>query len=794
MSLGGFIFIVLLWWKVTNSSASVYNSKLVENDYPYNIKDNSASHQYDIDDPESSRNAREKSFPEISQTKLKNDNVDYGTYEQTSRYQQREYERGYSSWLLRTYDDSSEDKNTCKTKDCQTVANEIRNSIDMSVHPCEDFDKFACGGWRSLNPIPESQSQWTQFTKLWKHEETLLRDLIQRQENSSANTTSSLIFAWYTSCLNETERKRNGDKTLLKLIAELGSCPILTRSSWCAQNWSFVNRLVQLNQISIHPFFLLMPRDNLVNSSQILLTLSPSKLLLESENFYLGKGSYHSSVFKAYTKLMIELILKLRGSLRFHDIASLLNFRNQIANMLRLEIFMAKIWKSTSKFVYAIISLNRLQREIPWFPWKYYILRLYSGINLAKPITGDEMIAIYKLDAIKKIAWLLKYTPKSVKSNFLIWNAIFSFTGVIGPDYENVRHQFIVAMYGNQKRKERWRECVSSTSAALPMALGKLFVKEKFDENSQKAADRIIEGIRQQLIKDFNDISWMDEITTKKAKEKAEAIVKNIGYPQYVLNETLLSKKYDGMSFNGMFLVNILQRRKIISRNTLKLREKEADRKRWSMSPQEINAYYSPQYNKIVFPAGVLQPPFWQASFPMSMQFGGLGFIAGHEISHGFDVTGMHYDKYGNFIAWGTNSTSKAFMEKSTCLSKQYSNYTIFGKHINGIKTLSENIADNGGIRLAYKAYEEWKNKTGLRDTLLPGLRFTSDQLFFLKGAQIWCANVRKKSTLNMIDIDPHTPKIFRIIGPFSNFEKFSEAFNCSLGSRMNPEKKCRVW
>ncbi|CAB3992501.1 endothelin-converting enzyme homolog [Paramuricea clavata] len=792
MRFGQFFLLVLICWNV---SCSLYSDDdRLNHGYPYNIGVPSILHKYDIDDPESVIKA--KRVFEDNRQENDDDDIDYGTFEENESY--RDYERGYSNWYLRSYDESSngyQDNKICETNDCHNAAAEIKNGLDTSADPCQDFDQFACGGWRSRNPIPKSQSQWTQFMKLWHHEETLLKDVIERQANSSENSSAALIYSWYSSCLNETERKQSGDKPLLGLILELGSSSVITPFTWFPFGWMFVDHVVLLNRLAIHPFFLVTPRNDLLNSSRVLLTFSPSKTLLGSPNFYFGKGTYYKDVRYAYIKLMIHLIIKLRRSFGMDRINSVYSFRNQIANIFKLEYYIARVLYSKKKTTYHIMSLNRLQREIPWFPWKLYIHKLYFNVKQKKPITGNEMIAIFRLNVLKKITRILKLTPKSIKANFLMWNIAYQFTGDISADYETVRHRFVVAMYGDRQRKARWRECVSSTSAALSMAVGKLFVEETFDEHSKMRAEKIIEDIRQQLIKDFENISWMDKDTTKNAEEKAKAILKNIGFPKFVLNETLVRYYYAGMSFHPeKFLNNIILRRLIISHNTLTSREVKPDRQRWSMAPQQINAYYSQEFNKIVFPAGILQPPFWHASYPMSIQYGGLGFVVGHEISHGFDVNGMHYDKNGNYIGWWTNSSKNAFKLKSHCLSGQYSNYTVFGKNINGVTTLGENIADNGGIRLAYKAYKEWKKNNGTNEKTLPGLPFSHDQLFFLKGAQLWCANIRKKVALNMIDTDPHTLKMFRIIGPFSNSVAFSKAFKCPSGSRMNPVKKCRVW
>lgn len=772
-----FLYVLLIVVPVDSSLYGIRDQD-DQNEYPYNVELPSILHKYEFDnDPDM---ARQKYYADDK------DDIDYDTFEENEN--PRDFERGFPDWLYENNEDNSAGKNVCDTKACHKIAAEIRSNIDASIDPCEDFDKFACGGWRKQNPIPKANAEWTKFLKLWESEERILKNEIERQAKSPENSSGLLMYNWYTSCMNQHHAEKQTTAQFLRLIAKLGSCRLINHF-WFPFGWSLVNNMVLLNRLSIHPFFLVQPGNDLVNSSQVFLQVTPSKLVLDSLSFYLQPGKYYNEVRRAYLKMMIKVMDKL-SPFRMNP----LHFAQEINNVYRLELLLAKA-KLSSKFTtYQRMTLRQLQWEIPEFPWRTYILKLYYKIPQKKIITGDEIIAVSNKNILRKIAIILRLTSKSTLANYLIWNVASTFSTVVSPDYGSIYHVFLEAIYGNYKRKERWRECVASTSKALSMGVGKLFIEEKFDDHKIKKAAKIVEDIRQQMIKDFDKMAWMDTKTKKNAKEKADAMLKNIGYPKFILNETLVRMYYRGMSFEPKnFLLNILRRRIVVSYNTLCSREIKPDRARWSMAPQQINAYYSLNYNKIVILAGILQYPFWKKEYPMSMQYGGIGFIIGHEISHGFDNKGMHFDKYGNYHTWSSNSSFVEFNSRSRCLVDQYSHYKIFGKNINGKTTLGENIADNTGVKLAFKAYQNWLKNNG-EDMTLPGLPFNSNQLFFLKGAQMWCANIRRKSTLNSIDTDVHTPKMFRIIGPFSNFNEFSNAFNCSSKSRMNPEKKCSVW
>lgn len=775
-----FLFIMLPMSNVYSSIYSSWNDHDRQNEYPNNVDETSIVHKYDFDNPDMVFNPARKQYYDTD-TK---DDIDYDTFEENEN--PRNFARDFPDWLSYNKNDSA---GVCDTKTCHEAANEIYSNIDPTVNPCDDFDKFACGGWRKHNPIPETSPEWSPFRKTRGSEQEIIRDQIQRQANSAVDSSAFLVYNWYCSCMNMEEIHKQGVLPLTRVIDNFGSCPLLN-PFWFPFGWSLVNHLVGLNRfMAIHPFFLVTPGNDLFNSNQVLLKVSPADLILRSIAFYLRPGAYYDGVRVAYINLMVDVMREL-SLLRLNDAY----FLQQIKSVYRLELLLAKAKLSAKYYTYQKMTLRKLQREIPEFPWRKYIEALYSKIPQKKPITGNEIIAVENIYVLRKIAIIIRLTCRSTLANYLVLNIGIRFTDDLTQKLAASHHRFVVAMYGEQKRKERWRECVSSTNHALSMAAGRLFVEEKFNEDSKRQVASIFEDIRQQIINDFENISWMDEKTTTNAKEKAEAMLKNIGYPKFILNETQVRRYYRGMSFDSKnFLMNKLRRRLVLSFNTLYSREIKPNRGSWSMAPQSINAYYTSSYNKIVILAGILQSPFWKEGYPLSMQYGGIGFIIGHEISHGFDNKGMNFDKNGNYHIWASDTSSAAFSEKSGCLVDQYSNYKIFGQNINGKSTLGENIADNGGVKLAFKAYQDWLKHNG-QDKTLPGLSFENNQLFFLKGAQLWCSNIRRTSTLRNIATDVHTPKMYRTIGPFSNFNEFSKAFNCPSNSKMNPSKKCSVW
>lgn len=291
-------------------------------------------------------------------------------------------------------------------------------------------------------------------------------------------------------------------------------------------------------------------------------------------------------------------------------------------------------------------------------------------------------------------------------------------------------------------------------------------------------------------------MSWMDDKTRETAIEKVRKIVQMIGYPDWILDSVQLDKYYENVTLvTGEFLVSHLNiRRESVLRNHNKLGT-VPDRQEWHMMPVETNAYYSQSNNQIVFPAGILQRPFFTPSFPMSFNFGTTGMIIGHEMTHGFDNKGRHYDKYGNLNNWWTDQSATSFQSKTSCMVRQYSNYTAENTHLKGERVLGENIADNGGLKTAYMAYRHWvKSKDSNEVKDLPGLTLTPEQLFFVGFGQLWCSYYTPQYTKQAILTDEHTISKFRTIGVVSNSGDFARAFQCAPNTPMNPQIKCQVW
>ncbi|KDR08433.1 Neprilysin-2 [Zootermopsis nevadensis] len=339
-------------------------------------------------------------------------------------------------------------------------------------------------------------------------------------------------------------------------------------------------------------------------------------------------------------------------------------------------------------------------------------------------------------------------------------------------------------------------------SGSLSFAVGYSYVNQFFDNEAKRSALQMVENIRMQFSSSVSDVDWMDPITRKIAEDKAQAMKEMIGYPDWYANKSALEVYYKGVSIGRSHFRNVVSLRTFLVHQILSKLRLPTDRTEWFISPDTVNAYYNHQTNSITFPAGILQPPFFSKGRPEALNYGSIGAMIGHEITHGFDDIGRHSDKYGNLAQWWSKSTTDTYLEKAQCFIHQYGMYRVpeldemlhTEVMMNGVTTQGENMADNGGMRQAFLAYKKYVEHAG-SDKRLPGLhQFSPEQLFFLGFATVWCESSTKESLLQEVLTDSHSPHRLRVQGTLANSQDFAHAWNCHTGSPMNPQDKCLIW
>ncbi|XP_068738142.1 endothelin-converting enzyme 1-like, partial [Montipora capricornis] len=408
---------------------------------------------------------------------------------------------------------------------------------------------------------------------------------------------------------------------------------------------------------------------------------------------------------------------------------------------------------------------------------------------------SDEKILAYPASYYTRLVDLLenktKTDPKTVV-NYIIWTLINRFMRVLPQDYRDAYSDFVFTVQGNQTR-ERWIACISGMQDLFGMPLGLLFVDAAFDEGSKAAVTKMTRLMKQEFIKNLDSLEWMSYETKAKAKEKALAIQEDIGYPDYIKNSKELASHFTSLTVGDTLFNNFVSSLTFYANFSHGSLKKPVDKDQWFLGPSQVNGYYSPRQNRIVFLAAILQPPFYNPREPEYLNYGGIGVVVGHEITHGFDSAGRLFDKDGNLNNWWSGVSSRGFTARLGCLATQYSKYEVYGQKINGNQTLNENIADNGGIKLAFNAYKTLVEREGTEGAL-PGLGLTEEQLFFVGFARPWCSLYKKKAALLQLATDSHTFPQYRIIGTLQNYDKFAEAFKCKSDSPMNAKKKCSLW
>ncbi|XP_010583222.1 neprilysin isoform X1 [Haliaeetus albicilla] len=703
--------------------------------------------------------------------------------------------------LYATYDDG-----VCKTSDCIKSAARILENMDTTAEPCNDFYQYACGGWLKRNVIPETSSRYSNFDILRDELEVVLKDVL---DTPSSNDITAVQKAktLYRSCINETIIDSRGGRPLISLLPKVSDWPVATTNwdSAYGTAWTAETAIAQLNsrygkKVLIN--FFVGTDDK--NSTAHIIHIDQPGLGLPSRDYYECTGAYKEAC-SAYVDFMIsvaKLILQERN-ISFNES----EISEQMKRVMDLE---KEIANATTKsedrndplLLYNKMTLAQLQNNFSLeidhkvFNWSKFINDIMSTVQIK--VENTEHVIVYDPEYLIRLKSILnKYTRRDLQ-NYMIWRFVMDLVNSLSRNYKDTRNAFRKALYGTTSETAVWRRCANYVNGNMENAVGRLYVQEAFAGDSKHVVEEMIADIRDVFIKTLDELTWMDAETKKKAEQKAAAIRERIGYPdEIVIDDNKLNSEYQELNYKEEeYFENIIENLVFTQKKRLKKLREKVDKEEWISGAAVVNAFYSASRNQIVFPAGILQPPFFSASQPKSLNYGGIGMVIGHEITHGFDDNGRNFNEDGDLVDWWTEESARSFKELSQCMVYQYGNFSwdlAGGQHLSGINTLGENIADNGGVRQAYKAYENFVKKHG-KEKLLPGLEMNHKQLFFLNFAQVWCGTYRPEYAVNSIKTDVHSPGKFRVIGSLQNSPEFSEAFSCTKTDYMDPAKKCRVW
>nr|CAD7394954.1 unnamed protein product [Timema cristinae] len=705
-------------------------------------------------------------------------------------------------------------RKVCLTEECVRTASSLLAAMDRAANPCTDFFQFACGTWNKKHVIPEDRSSISTFEVLADQLQVILKGVLEEPVNEQDNAATQKAKLFYNSCMNIHQIRKLGDRPLREVLESLGGWPVTVR------NWepppfpveTLLGRLRgEFNEgVLIEQW--VGPDDK--NSSVNILQLDQMQLALPSRDYYLKASS--EGDLKAYHKYMTEvaLLLGANASTAAEELNKVIQFEKDLANASLPEAD-----RHDTSAIYRKLKLSQLQVEVPQLNWLEYL-----NAFLDADITEDEPVVSYAMPYFSEMGRIIQRTDRRVIHNYVLWRMVMNIMPHMIDDYQQKRVEFRKILLGILSERNRWSQCVEWTNKKLGMAVGALFIRDNFNHeskvshkrlgrkgrrlaglvnvkpdvlfNTQETALEMIHTIREAFNELLAENHWMDDETRAVAKEKADAMNERIGYPELLTDPDELSKEYVMLNITeDQFLLNILNVLRYDAYHNLQKLRQPVNKDKWSTEPAVVNAFYNPNKNDIVFPAGILQPLFYSQHFPKSLNYGGIGVVIGHEITHGFDDKGRQFDKDGNMMQWWNNSTVRAFRERAQCIIEQYSLYKLdeVDLYVNGRMTQGENIADNGGLKQSFRAYKKWVRKHG-EEPGLPGINLTHDQLFFLNYAQIWCGSMRPEDALTKIRSSVHSPGPIRVLGPLSNSHDFAQAYACPVGSPMNPTNKCTVW
>jgi putative endopeptidase len=652
----------------------------------------------------------------------------------------------------------------------EQVAASVKAAMDPKADPCQDFYQYACGGWLAATPLPADQPRWGRgFSEIEERNREVLRRILEEAaRNSGGDPDRERMGNFYTACMDEAAVEKAGADPLK---------PMLEKIATVKDPASLMAVVGTMHGSQVPSLFSGRVRADFKNPDIYISYLSQGGLGLPDRDYYLKDDARSKELRKDYTA-HVEKMLTLLGE-------SAKKSRSHAKKILEFEAELARAALPRAELrdpekTYHKIDIGGLKKLTPDLPWDAYLGSLgYPGIK-------DISVAVPPF--MEKIAALARTTDADTLQAYLRWHLVNDAAPRLSKAFVDESFSFFGQKLSGQKENEaRWKRCVDATDNAVGEILGRSFVEKQFAGDSKALALEMIQGIESAFASNLPGLSWMDDATRARALDKVHALANKIGYPD-------AWRDYSSLTITkGDYFGDTLAARRFDARRDLERIGKPVDKKEWQMTPPTVNAYYNGSANEMVFPAGIMQSPFFHRDFPAPMNYGGIGLVMGHELTHGFDDRGRKFDPQGRLEEWWDPSASKKFEERTACVVDLYEGYEVQpGVHLNGKLTLGENIADLGGVKESYRAYHDWLEKHPEPQATVAGL--TGDQLFFVGFAQTWCTVTSPEFERLRATTDSHSAPRFRVQGPLSNFPAFARAFQCAEGTPMNPRNRCEVW
>lgn len=642
-------------------------------------------------------------------------------------------------------------------------------ALDRGADPCADFYQFSCGNWLKNNPIPPDQSSWGRFNELAERNRAILREVLEDAAKPEKRTPNvQKIGDYYASCMDEDAINKKG-------IAPLK--PEFERIAALKNKAGLAALVAHLHREQIDVFFAVGSGPDFKDAKEVIAQADQGGLALPDRDYYLKDDAKSVELRKAYVEHVTNMF-KLLGDAPDQAAA-------EANTVMKIETTLAKgsmdrVARREPANIYHKMTEKEWQALTPSISWTAYL----ADVG-APPITALNVI---NPDFFKALDAELKDVSLDDLKTYLRWHVVFAAAGknVLPDAFVNENFNFYgKTLRGAKELRARWKRCVASVDADLGEALGQSYVERTYPPEAKERTLKMVHALEEALRQDITALPWMTETTKKQALIKLEAIQNKIGYPNKW-------RDYSSLKIvRGDALGNSLRATEFEMQRELNKIGKPRDLQEWQMTPPTVNAYYDPTENDINFPAGILQPPFFDFKADDGLNFGGIGAVIGHELTHGFDDQGRLFDKEGNLKDWWTPEDAKAFEQRAQCLVNEYNDFVaVDDVHLNGKLTLGENTADNGGLRIADMALQS--ALAGKQPEKIDG--FSEEQRLFLGWGQIWCQNQTDQTARLQALTNEHSTGKFRVNGVVRNMPEFQKAWGCKSGAPMAPVNACRVW
>jgi putative endopeptidase len=640
--------------------------------------------------------------------------------------------------------------------------------LDKTIDPCTDFYAYACSKWQAQNPIPSDRSSWGRFNELEERGEYIVRDILEKAsaEHPGRSANEQKIGDYYASCMDESAIEKAGTKPLdrdFESVAALKSKD------------EFPKEVTRLHREGINVLFNFDSGSDFKNASQIIAEVDQGGLGLPDRDYYFNSDAKSIELRQKYVE-HVQKMFELLGDPPAKAAA-------EAKVVMDIEAGLAKgALDQTSRRdpqkIYHKLSDQELAALSPAFNWTVYFEGVgaphFDSLNVAEP------------DFVKQMQSVVASFPLDDWKTYLRWHVVHDNAAVLPAAFVNEDFNFFhKTLQGTKELRPRWKRCVEFASGDLGEVIGQIYVQQTFGAEGKTRMLAMVNALEKALGEDIQNLPWMGPDTRKQALIKLAAVTNRIGYPDKWRDYSTLE------IVRGDALGNSQRANQYDFQRRMNKVGKPLDKRDWPYPPMTVNASYNPNQNNITFPAGILQPPFFDNQSDDAMNFGAIGAAIGHELTHGFDDEGSQFDADGNLRDWWTATDKKQFDERTSCIKDQYGKFTpVDDLKLNGKLTLGENTADNGGLRIAYMAL--LNTLAGKEPAPIDG--FTAQQRFFLGWANVWCQNRTDALSRMLVTIDPHSPGKYRVNGTVSNMPEFREAFHCKPNAAMINQNACRVW